>query len=120
MNSPLMPPSRMMKIVEGRGSETHTKHFGNYCALINVEEKNPFFDALDHCYFIAAVVTVIVGFRVLNKTTEEYWFLTKFNFSRVQVEGNMEIGRITSSTEYFLVRLLTHSRLKFTIDTFNI
>ncbi|XP_067043990.1 uncharacterized skeletal organic matrix protein 1-like [Acropora muricata] len=57
-----------------------------------------------------AVITVIVGFRVLNKTSEEYWFLTKFNFSHVQVEGNMEIGRITSSTEYFLVRLLTHSR----------
>ncbi|XP_015758124.1 PREDICTED: uncharacterized protein LOC107337478 [Acropora digitifera] len=57
-----------------------------------------------------AVITVTVRFRVLNKTSEEYWFLTKFNFSHVQVEGNMEIGRITSLTEYFLVRLLTHSR----------
>lgn len=36
MNNPLMPPSWMMTIVEGRGSgtlQTHTRHFGNYCAL---------------------------------------------------------------------------------------
>ncbi|KAK2565408.1 hypothetical protein P5673_010459, partial [Acropora cervicornis] len=64
-----------------------------------------------------AAITVTVRFRVLNKTSEEYWFLTKFNFSDVHVEGNMEIGRITSLTEYFLVRLLTHSRkTKFPIE----
>lgn len=64
-----------------------------------------------------AAITVTVRFRVLNKTSEEYWFLTKFNFSHVHVEGNMEIGRITSLTEYFLVRLLTHSRkTKFPIE----
>ena len=83
-------------------------------------EKNCFFDSLYHCYFIAAVIKVTVGFRVLNKTSDEYWFLAKFNFSHVHVEGNMDIGKITSLTEYFLVRLLTHSRLKFTIDTFNV
>ena len=36
MNKPLMPLSWMMKIVEGRGSETlqtHTKHFANYYAI---------------------------------------------------------------------------------------
>jgi len=145
MNNPLMPPSWMIKIVEERGIgtlQTHTRHFGNYCAffpfrlrgdirknekdwvacgnpLINMERKNPFFDPLDHCHFIAAAITVTVSFRVLNKTSEEYWFLTKFNFSDVHVEGNMEIGGITSLTEYFLVRLLTHSRLKFATDTFN-
>lgn len=64
-----------------------------------------------------AAISVTVRFRVLNKTSEEYWFLTKFNFSDVHVEGNMEIGRITSLTEYFLVRLLTHSRkTKFPIE----
>ncbi|XP_067045179.1 uncharacterized skeletal organic matrix protein 1-like [Acropora muricata] len=64
-----------------------------------------------------AVIRVTVRFRVRNKTSEEYWFLTKFNFSHVHVEGNMEIGRITSLTEYFLVRLLTHSRkTKFPIE----
>ena len=80
------------------------------------EKKN----SLDHCYFIAAVIKVIVGFLVLNKTSEEYWFLTKFNFTHVHVEGNVEIGRITSLTEYFLVRLLTHSRLEFIINILNV
>ena len=82
-------------------------------------KRNGFFDSLDHCYFIAAVMKLIVGFRVLNKTSEEYWFLTKFNFTHAHVEGNVEMGMIKSSTEYFLVRLLTHSRLEFIINIFN-
>ena len=45
---------------------------------------------------IASTIRAIVGIRVLNKTSEEYWFLMKFNLSHVG--GNMEIRDVTIMT----------------------
>lgn len=59
---------------------------------------------------IAGTIRAIVGIRVLNKTSEEYWFLMKFNLS--QVDGNMDIKSVRIIAEYFLVRLQIDSRLK--------
>ena len=42
MNNPLMSPSWMIKIVEGRGSgtlQTHTRHFGNDCAFFPFRQR---------------------------------------------------------------------------------
>lgn len=50
----------------------------------------------------------IIGIRVLNKTSEEYWFLMKFNLS--YVNGDMDIRGMKVTTEYFLVRLQIASR----------
>lgn len=59
---------------------------------------------------VAGTIRAIVGIRVLNKTSEEYWFLMKFNLS--QVDGNMDIKSVRIIAEYFLVRLQIDSRLK--------
>ena len=61
--------------------------------------------------FISDTIRVIVGIRVLNKTSEEYWFLMKFNFT--QVGGNVDIKDVNVTAEFFLVRLQFDSRLKF-------
>ena len=56
---------------------------------------------------IAGAIRAIVGIRVLNKTSDEYWFLMKFNLSHV--DGNMEIKNVNIITEYFLIQLKTGS-----------
>ena len=58
---------------------------------------------------IAGTIRAIVAIRVLNKTSEEYWFLMKFNLS--ELNGNMDVKSPGMVTEYFLVRLQIDARL---------
>lgn len=55
--------------------------------------------------FIAGTITALVGIHVLNKTTEEYWFLMKIN---ITVEGDSvgDMGGVKSGImDFFLVKL---------------
>ncbi|XP_078363157.1 uncharacterized protein LOC144647255 [Oculina patagonica] len=59
-------------------------------------------------------IIAIVEIRVLNKTSEEYWFLMKIN---ITVEGDNvgNMGGVKSGiTDYFLIKLKVTSRLKST------
>ena len=49
--------------------------------------------------------------RVLNNTSEEYWFLMNFNFSHLS--GNVDIRGVKIMAAYFLVRLRINSRSLF-------
>ena len=40
----------------------------------------------------AATIRAIVGIEVLNKTSEEYWFLMKFDLS--YLDGNVDLGDV--------------------------
>ena len=53
-------------------------------------------------------IRAIVGIRVLNKTSEEYWFLMKFKLSQLGENPAMKEHNIM--TDYFLVRLQIASR----------
>lgn len=55
----------------------------------------------------AATIRAIVGIEVLNKTSEEYWFLMKFNLS--YLDGNVDLGDVRKRNSYFLVHLLIDS-----------
>lgn len=57
----------------------------------------------------AANIGAIVGIQVLNKTSEEYWFLVKFNLSLLN--GNMDLGNIKKEKAFFLIRLQIDLRL---------
>ena len=61
--------------------------------------------------FIADSIQAIVSLRVLNKTSDEYWFLMKINITAA--DGNVKIQgfdqNTRSYTDYFLVRLLLGS-----------
>ena len=61
--------------------------------------------------FIPGTIRAKVGIRALNKTSEEYWFLMKFNLSNVG--GDVDIKDVKTVTQYFLVRLWIDSRLAF-------
>ena len=54
---------------------------------------------------IVVTIRAIVGIRVLNKTSEEYWFLLKSNLSQVGQNASMK-----DLTDYFLVHLHIASR----------
>ena len=58
----------------------------------------------------AANIGAIVGIQVLNKTSEEYWFLVKFNLSLLN--GNMDLRNIKKEKAYFLIRLQIDLRLE--------
>lgn len=58
--------------------------------------------------FIPATIRAIVSIRVLNKTSEEYWFLLKFNVS--EVDGNVDMKVVNVTVDYFLVRLKLDAR----------
>ena len=58
----------------------------------------------------AANIGAIVGIQVLNKTSEEYWFLVKFNLSLLN--GNMDLRNIKKKKAYFLIRLQIDLRLE--------
>lgn len=64
------------------------------------------------CIFSAGNIHVIVSFRVLNKTSDEYWFLTKINIT--VADGNINVQGLNQKAkghaEYFLVRLHISSR----------
>ena len=66
---------------------------------------NIFFFILAHVS--AATIRAIVGIEVLNKTSEEYWFLMKFNLS--YLDGNVDLGDVRKRNPYFLVHLLIDS-----------
>ena len=66
--------------------------------------------------FIAATISAIVGIRVLNKTSEEYWFLMKFDLS--YMNGNVDLKGINIMTDFFLVRLQPNARLKLIFFNF--
>ena len=68
--------------------------------------------------FIPGTIRAIVGIRVFNKTSEEFWFLMKFNLSHVGV--NVDIKGVQIMTDYFLVRLQLHSRLIMLLIFFKI
>jgi len=68
--------------------------------------------------FIPGAIRAIVGIRVVNKTSEEYWFLMKFNLSHVG--GNVDFKGVQVMTEYFLVQLQLHSRLILLLIFFKI
>lgn len=57
---------------------------------------------------ISAIIRATVGIRVLNKTSEEYWFLIKFHLSRVG--GNAAERDVNIMIEYFLIRFQIASR----------
>ena len=57
----------------------------------------------------AANIGAIVGIQVLNKTSEEYWFLVKFNLSLLN--GNMDLRNIKKEKAFFLIRLQIDLRL---------
>ncbi|XP_068707581.1 uncharacterized protein [Montipora foliosa] len=78
-------------------------------AELNLEEGESLTYRVDHDIQVQgsnvqnAAIRLLVGIVVHNKTSEEYWFLIKFNLSHVG--GDVEIGSMKMLTEYFLVRL---------------
>ena len=60
-------------------------------------------------FVFAANIGAIVGIQVLNKTSEEYWFLVKFNLSLLN--GNMDLRNVKKEKAYFLIRLQIDLRL---------
>ena len=59
-------------------------------------------------YFFAVTIRAIAAIRVLNKTSEEYWFLIKFKLS--QLGENPTIKEQNIMTDYFLVGLQIATR----------
>ena len=58
------------------------------------------------CLFVFSDKNVIiVGIQVLNKSSEEYWFVVNFNVS----QGG-EIKEANMTVDYYLVRLSMNSR----------
>ena len=58
---------------------------------------------------LTGTIDAIVAIRVLNKTSDEYWFAVKVNFS--YVPGNVDLREEkTMMTDYFVVRLETSRR----------
>lgn len=58
---------------------------------------------------LTGTIHAIVAIRVLNKTSDEYWFAVKVNFS--YVPGNVDLREEkTMMTDYFVVRLETFRR----------
>ena len=53
------------------------------------------------CYF-SGTIRAVVGIMVLNKTSEEYWFLMQFNVS--QVSGEVDIVDGSETIDFFLIR----------------
>lgn len=53
------------------------------------------------CYF-SGTIRAVVGIMVLNKTSEEYWFLMQFNVS--QVTGEVDIVDGNETIDFFLIR----------------
>ena len=66
--------------------------------------------------FITGTIRAIVSIRVLNKTSEEYWFLMNFNLSHVS--GNADIRGVKIMAAYFLVRLRIDSRSVLLLSMF--
>ena len=60
------------------------------------------------CSVTAATIQATVGIRVLNKTSEEYWFLMNFNLS--YLDGNVDLPYVKKENAYFLVHLQIVSR----------
>ena len=60
-------------------------------------------------FFVLGTIRAIVSIRVLNKTSEEYWFLMKFNVS--EVGGDVDIIDVNETIDFFLIRLHLDSRL---------
>ncbi|XP_068679620.1 uncharacterized skeletal organic matrix protein 1-like [Montipora foliosa] len=59
---------------------------------------------------------IFVGIRVLNKSSEEYWFLVSFNASQFSESGDIDYANMT--VDYYLVRLRINSSTA--IDSFEI
>lgn len=55
-------------------------------------------------FCVSGTITALVGLRVLNKTSEEYWFLMKINVTVNKGDLNMK-GMQPKITGYFLLRL---------------
>ena len=60
------------------------------------------------CSVTAATIQATVGIRVLNKTSEEYWFLMNFNLS--YLDGNVDLPYVKKENAHFLVHLQIFSR----------
>ena len=50
----------------------------------------------------SGTIRAVVGIMVLNKTSEEYWFLMQFNVS--QVSGEVDIVDGNETIDFFLIR----------------
>ena len=59
--------------------------------------------------YVSGTITALVGVRVLNKTSDEYWFLMKINVTVDKGDLDMK-GLQPILTDYFMMRLQISSR----------